>query len=261
VYSPHPHQLLNAWTNLYENWYVYHETWTHINSLLHKSLPPVCVSAYSICPLLFLGKGSEKCIPPSLLGNGNNRSTVGRVVFYAVCVFFLICIVGGGVQTGSIGTSATYWPIVPAPGDCEDGEFGGMNGRGNRSPRRKPAPAPLCPPQIPLDETRVGSQRLTASAMARPSLCLTKGEAVGLSAYRAIVATWQLRKDAPVATKNFRRCRFLYGWCIKDWNKHVASCLVFILLLMIISFVVSNITKTVNETFKFIKQCSLFWNE
>jgi hypothetical protein len=28
-----------------------------------------------------------------------------------------------------------YWPIVPAPGDCEDGEFGGMNGRGNRSTR------------------------------------------------------------------------------------------------------------------------------
>jgi hypothetical protein len=29
-----------------------------------------------------------------------------------------------------------------------------MNGRGNRSTRRKPAPAPLCPPQIPLDQTR-----------------------------------------------------------------------------------------------------------
>jgi hypothetical protein len=27
-------------------------------------------------------------------------------------------------------------------------------GRGNRSTRRKPAPAPLCPPQIPLDQTR-----------------------------------------------------------------------------------------------------------
>jgi hypothetical protein len=26
-------------------------------------------------------------------------------------------------------------------------------GRGNRSTRRKPAPAPLCPPQIPLDQT------------------------------------------------------------------------------------------------------------
>jgi hypothetical protein len=50
-----------------------------------------------------------------------------------------------------------------------------MNGRRNRSTRRKPAPTPLCPPQIPLDQTRdwtraaaVGSQRLTASAMARP---------------------------------------------------------------------------------------------
>jgi hypothetical protein len=60
-------------------------------------------------------------------------------------------------------------------GDC--GAIGGMKiGRGNRSTRRKPAPAPLYPPQIPLDQTRdptradaVGSQRLTALAMARPS--------------------------------------------------------------------------------------------
>jgi hypothetical protein len=50
----------------------------------------------------------------------------------------------------SFGTSATEWPIVPAPGDCDDREFGGIKiGRGNRSTRRKPAPAPLCPPQIP----------------------------------------------------------------------------------------------------------------
>jgi hypothetical protein len=49
-------------------------------------------------------------------------------------IFFLICKVGGGVESklGPLGTSATYWPIVPAPGDYEDGEFGGMNGRGNR---------------------------------------------------------------------------------------------------------------------------------
>jgi hypothetical protein len=53
-----------------------------------------------------------------------------------------------------LGTLATQWPNVPAPGDCEDGEFGGMNGRGNRSTRRKPAPTPLCPLQIPLDEIR-----------------------------------------------------------------------------------------------------------
>jgi hypothetical protein len=71
---------------------------------------------------------------------------------------------------GPHDTSATDWPIVPAPGDYDDGEFGGMkSGRGNRSTRRKPAPAPLCPSQIPLDQTRartgaaaVGSQRLTA---------------------------------------------------------------------------------------------------
>jgi hypothetical protein len=37
--------------------------------------------------------------------------------------------------------------------DC--GEIGGMKiGRGNRSTRRKPAPAPLYPPQIPHDQTR-----------------------------------------------------------------------------------------------------------
>jgi hypothetical protein len=82
-------------------------------------------------------------------------------------------------KLGPLGTSATYWPIVPAPGNCEDGEFGGMNGRGNLSTRRKPAPTPLRPPRIPLDaRTRaaaVGSQRLTASAMARPSHDLARG--------------------------------------------------------------------------------------
>jgi hypothetical protein len=78
--------------------------------------------------------------------------------------------VGGGVQLGLLGTAATDWPIVPAPSDYDDGETGGTKiGWGNRSTRRKPAPAPLYPSQIPLDQTRdrtraaaVGSQRLTA---------------------------------------------------------------------------------------------------
>jgi hypothetical protein len=85
-------------------------------------------------------------------------------------------------KLGPLGTSATEWPIVPAPGDYDDGEFGGMNiGRENQSTRRKPAPAPLCPPQIPLDQTRawtraaaVGSQRLTAWAMAQPAQHVTE---------------------------------------------------------------------------------------
>jgi hypothetical protein len=34
--------------------------------------------------------------------------------------------VGGGVQLGPLGTAATDWPIVLAPGDYDDGEFGGM---------------------------------------------------------------------------------------------------------------------------------------
>jgi hypothetical protein len=36
-----------------------------------------------------------------------------------------IHIVGGGVQLGPLGTSATDWPIVLASGDYDDGEFGG----------------------------------------------------------------------------------------------------------------------------------------
>jgi hypothetical protein len=84
--------------------------------------------------------------------------------------FFNLRVVGVGVQTGSTRHRGHLLSYLPAPGDCEDGElFGGMKmGRGNRSTRRKPAPA-LCPPQIPLHQTRdrpraaaVGSQRLTA---------------------------------------------------------------------------------------------------
>jgi hypothetical protein len=66
------------------------------------------------------------------------------------------------VELGPLGTSATEWAIVPAPGDCDDGEFGVMkSGTGNRSTRRKPAQAPLCPPQIPLG--RPGPPRWEAS--------------------------------------------------------------------------------------------------
>jgi hypothetical protein len=70
---------------------------------------------------------------------------------------------------GPLGTAATNWPIVLAPGDYGDGEIDTlMIGKGNRSTRRKPAPLPLCPPQTPhaaRTRTRaaaVGSQRLTA---------------------------------------------------------------------------------------------------
>jgi hypothetical protein len=38
---------------------------------------------------------------------------------------------------GPIGIAGTNRPIVPAPGDYDGGEIGGMIGRENRSTRRK----------------------------------------------------------------------------------------------------------------------------
>jgi hypothetical protein len=66
----------------------------------------------------------------------------------------LIIIILSGVRLSPLGTAATNvlltQPHMIDDGDC--GPIGGSRiGRGNRSTRRKPAPAPLCPPQIPLD--------------------------------------------------------------------------------------------------------------
>jgi hypothetical protein len=66
-----------------------------------------------------------------------------------VTFFKKISIMGGGIQLGPLGTTTTNRPIVPAPGDYDDGEIGGIIGKGNRSTMRKPASMPLCPPQIP----------------------------------------------------------------------------------------------------------------
>jgi hypothetical protein len=72
---------------------------------------------------------------------------------------------GGGVQLGPLGTAATDRPIVPASGDYDDGEIGGMMiGRGNRSTREN-LPVPFCPPQIPhaLPRCEPGPPRWEAS--------------------------------------------------------------------------------------------------
>jgi hypothetical protein len=61
---------------------------------------------------------------------------------------FLIC--GVGLWVLRPLTGLLYQPRMIGDGDC--GKIGGMKiGRGNRSTRRKPAPAQLCPPQIPHD--------------------------------------------------------------------------------------------------------------
>jgi hypothetical protein len=76
------------------------------------------------------------------------------------------------VRLSSLGPAATTGLLYQPP-MIDDGDFGAVGGkkisRGNRSTRRKPAPVPLCPPQISHDQTRarawaavMGSQRLTA---------------------------------------------------------------------------------------------------
>jgi hypothetical protein len=103
ICKPPPHQLLNAWTNLFETRYVrvgiYHGTWAHLNGILHKSLPSVCVSVY-VSLLLLQGNGSVKCIRligamqrlgkhiPEATNTYNNRRIIGLVIFYVVSLLW-----------------------------------------------------------------------------------------------------------------------------------------------------------------------------
>jgi hypothetical protein len=109
--------------------------------------------------------------------------------FFIICciwddisiIFFLVSL--GGVRLSPLGTSATV-SLLYQPRMIDDNDYGAVGGmrigRGNRSTRRKPAPVPLCPLQIPHDLTwdrtraaEVGNQRLTAWAMAGPEIILS----------------------------------------------------------------------------------------
>jgi hypothetical protein len=72
----------------------------------------------------------------------------------------------GGVQLDPLGTAAINRPIVPAQGDYDDADIGGMIDRGNRSTRRKPASMPLCPPQNPHG-TRTRTRAADAGVLAQ----------------------------------------------------------------------------------------------
>jgi hypothetical protein len=105
-------------------------------------------------------------------------SNLCRTTGYPIIIVIIIIIISG-VRLSPLGTAATigllYQPWMID--DVDYGAVGGMKtGRGNRSTRRKSAWAPLCPAQISHDLTRartrvsaVGSQLLTAWAMARPT--------------------------------------------------------------------------------------------
>jgi hypothetical protein len=75
---------------------------------------------------------------------------------------------GGGVQLGPFGTAATNKYIVPAPGDYDDGEIGGMIDRGtevlgeNLPQCHFVHHKPTLAVRTPSLAVAVGSQRLTA---------------------------------------------------------------------------------------------------
>jgi hypothetical protein len=100
--------------------------------------------------------------------NGKVGNTDINLKFRVYSRFFFNRYSGRWSPIGSTWHCGHQWPIVPASGEYDDGEIGGMIGRGNRSTRTKPAPVSLCPPQTPhaaRTQTRaaaVGSQRLTA---------------------------------------------------------------------------------------------------
>jgi hypothetical protein len=84
------------------------------------------------------------------------------------CQHFFIIITLSGVRLSPLGTAATTGrlcqPQMTDDGDC--GRIGRMKfGRGNRSTRRKSAPAPLCPPQIPHDQTQARTRAVAWSTL------------------------------------------------------------------------------------------------
>jgi hypothetical protein len=63
--------------------------------------------------------------------------------------------VGGGVQLGPLSVRRPpNSPIVPIPGDYDDGEFDGIM-IGGRKPKysEKTCAVPVCPPQMPHNLT------------------------------------------------------------------------------------------------------------
>jgi hypothetical protein len=105
----------------------------------HQSLPLIFIP---ICKLVW-------CYNSKDVGN-----LVNCIKGYTLSSLVFFIISGVGIWVLRPLTGLLYQPRMIGDGDC--GEIGGMKiGRGNWSTRRKPAPAPLCPPQIPHDYTRV----------------------------------------------------------------------------------------------------------
>jgi hypothetical protein len=120
------------------------------------------------CPSTILSTTNPTWLDPVLNpGRRGGKPATNRLSYGAACVHL--------VRRPLFGL--LYNPQM-IDDDDDSGAIGGMQiGKGNRSTRRRPAPVPLCPSQIPHDVTRartlaaaVGSRWITAWAMARPLL-------------------------------------------------------------------------------------------
>jgi hypothetical protein len=83
----------------------------------------------------------------------DRAATVFGILRYSLFSFIII---RSGVRLSPLGTAATTGLLYQLRMiDDKCGAVGGMRiGKGNRSTWRKLAPVPLCPPQIPHDQTR-----------------------------------------------------------------------------------------------------------
>jgi hypothetical protein len=136
------------------------------------SLSELLWTFYAIQPHLFSIKQTTECYS-YIWKRGSCNSPL--------TIYFFIIILSG-VRLSPLGTAATtglfYQPQMIHDGDC--GAICGLKiDRGTRSTRRKPAPVPLCPPQIPHNLTqartraaRMGTKLLTAWVIVRPVLWL-----------------------------------------------------------------------------------------
>jgi hypothetical protein len=139
------------------------------------------------------------------------------------------------VRSSPLGTSATIWPIVPALDDDECGAVGGMVGKGNRSTRRKPAPVPLCPPQLAHDLSwartciaAVGSQRLIAWAMSQPkksTVTLIKPIRQECKEHRSCKRTFVFYILAPIEIDLSSRIRLFEVMKSVSWTEGTFLCL------------------------------------
>jgi hypothetical protein len=65
---------------------VYHGTWAHLNSILHKSCPSVCMSVWCVSPTVARQRLGQHV--PTTTNTCNNRRTTGHVLLYMVHVIW-----------------------------------------------------------------------------------------------------------------------------------------------------------------------------